>query len=106
MSYRRAFTLIELLVVITIIGILVGLLLPAIDAAREASRRTACSSNMRQIGIAMMRFCDAHKGNFPQSSHTDLSQSWIFTLAPIRKALTPFASVRLIRRPTRGWPRK
>ena len=59
-----AFTLVELLVVIAIIGILVALLLPAIQAARESARRTQCINNLRQIGVACLNFESAYK-NFP-----------------------------------------
>ena len=61
---RQAFTLVELLVVIAIIGILVALLLPAIQAAREAARRADCVSRMRQLGIAAQNFHDS-KGHLP-----------------------------------------
>ena len=60
-----AFTLVELLVVIGIIGILVALLLPAIQAAREAGRRVHCANNMRQIALAMHNFHDL-RGHQPQ----------------------------------------
>jgi prepilin-type N-terminal cleavage/methylation domain-containing protein len=78
---RDGFTLVELLVVIAIIGILVALLLPAIQAAREAARRSQCTNNLKQIGLAIHNFHDSRKG-LPPSRISDHQATWLYLILP------------------------
>lgn len=86
MKERRGFTLVELLVVIAILGLLMAMLLPAVQSARASARRAHCASNFRQIGLAMHQYCDTRRGRFPGSSHDDPDKSWIYTLAPFMES--------------------
>jgi prepilin-type N-terminal cleavage/methylation domain-containing protein len=82
--FRVGFTLVELLVVIAIIGLLVALLMPAIQASRSAARKTSCTNNLKQIGLAVANY-QSVKQLFPPSSINDLSDVWTYhELEPTR----------------------
>ena len=66
-SVQTGFTLVELLVAIAIVGLLIAMLLPAVNAARESARRTQCQSNVRQIGLSMINYLDLHE-KFPDAA--------------------------------------
>lgn len=107
MSKRRGFTLVELLVVIAIIGILIALLLPAVQAAREAARRSRCSNSMKQIALAMHNYLDTHKvfpalGCRGMGADTGRYYSWVISILPFLEQTPLYQGMMAQARPTGG----
>ena len=88
---RSAFTLIELLVVIAIIGILIALLLPAVQQARESARNSQCKNNLKQMGVAIHNFHGQHSA-LPPSRNYDHYTSWAFLILPHLENFNLFAT--------------
>lgn len=93
---RKAFTLVELLVVIAIIGVLIALLLPAVQQAREAARRMQCSNNLKQLGLALHNYHDTHLC-FPITYHLSPSNrkpaSWMVRVMPFMDQAGAFSQL-------------
>ena len=106
---KRGFTLVELLVVIAIIGVLVALLLPAIQAAREAARRSKCTNNIKQFGIALQTYHDALK-TFPPGAtmkNENFEENEVFM--SYHCMMLPYfeeESLKQLYDPTRSWQRQ
>jgi prepilin-type N-terminal cleavage/methylation domain-containing protein len=79
---KQAFTVVELLVVIAIVGMLVALLLPAVQSARESARRTQCHNHLKQVTLAMHNYADTYKSAFPVGEYGCCWGTWLVALLP------------------------
>ncbi len=78
----HAFTLVELLVVIALIAVLISILLPSIDAARNQARRASCASNLKQLGVAMQSYLPANGDHLPYASYMPSMSAWPEPIQP------------------------
>jgi prepilin-type N-terminal cleavage/methylation domain-containing protein len=101
---KLGFTLVELLVVVAIIGILIGLLLPAVQSARESGRRTTCSNNLRQLGIAVHCFLDSSGGVYPtgRMKGTDDALLWSVhsQILPYLEQVSTYKNINFLKSPS------
>jgi prepilin-type N-terminal cleavage/methylation domain-containing protein/prepilin-type processing-associated H-X9-DG protein len=104
---RRGFTLVELLVVIAIIGVLIALLLPAVQAAREAARRMQCQNNLKQMGLGVHSFASANKNKVPYSWYPNgQSNGWTMAAGSVFYVLLPYLEQESLYRSASGTPQQ
>src|SRR6266481_1218580 len=91
---KHGFTLVELLVVIAIIAVLVSILIPALNAAKERANRVKCASNLRQIDNAMQIYANDNKGQYPRTHYVvDTGSPVCFTSPALRDPFGPLVSI-------------
>ncbi|MFO0895869.1 MAG: DUF1559 domain-containing protein [Pirellulales bacterium] len=99
---RLGFTLVELLVVIAIIGVLIALLLPAVQSAREAARRTQCTNNLKQLGLALMLYQDQVKV-LPMGAYNEQGAGWTCYILPFIEQQNLYSTLRFIESDEGQW---